>query len=129
MIGHGMSSDAEKIERILVVEDDPGAREATGLYLEFCGYNVVTAPDAEAAYAEVLSQTPNLLICDWQLGAGENGVSVARRIQAQFGIPVIFMTAYPLDELYSETDGMEVVSYLRKPVSLGDLAATIAAIH
>ncbi|ANO52710.1 response regulator [Woeseia oceani] len=124
-----MSSVAEKIERILIVEDDPGAREATGLYLEFCGYDVVTAPNAKVAYAEVQRQAPNLLICDWQLGAGETGVAVARRIQEQFGIPVIFMTAYPLDELYAETDGIDVFRYLRKPLSLGDLAKAIEAIH
>ncbi|MEQ8205835.1 MAG: response regulator [Woeseia sp.] len=124
-----MSSNAKKIEHILIVEDDPGAREATGLYLEYCGYDVATAPNAKVAYAKVERQVPTLLICDWQLGAGENGVAVARRLQEQFGIPVIFMTAYPLDELYAETDGIKVFRYLRKPVSLGDLADAIKAIH
>lgn len=124
-----MATETDKVKRVLIVEDDAAAREATGLYLEYCGYEVVTAADAKAAYAEALLHEPTLLICDWQLGAGENGVSIARRLQSRYGTPIIFMTAHPLDELYGETDDLDVYRYLKKPLSLGELAEAVAEIH
>ena len=120
-----MQSNSDTNKRVLIVEDDPAAREATSIYLEYCGYDVATAANAKAAYAAVVQQVPNRLVCDWQLGAGESGVSVARRLQERFNLPIIFMTAHPLDELYEETDDLNVSRYLRKPLSLSDLLEAV----
>ncbi len=124
-----MDNSEEKIKRVLIVEDDPAAREATSMYLEYCGYKVAAAADARSALAEAHLLKPNLLICDWQLGGGDNGADVARELQKRYGLPVIFMTAHPLDELYDETADLDVLYYLRKPLSLGELAEAVASIH
>lgn len=124
-----MKDDTEKIRRVLVVEDDPAAREATGMYLEHFGYEVATAASAEAAIAAADSCTPNLLICDWQLGRGESGVTVARELQERYDVSVIFMTAHPLDELYEETEDLRVYHYLKKPLSLRKLARAVGDIR
>ncbi len=42
--------------RVLIVEDDPGVREALRLYLQFEGYEARTASTGEEALQEV---TPN----------------------------------------------------------------------
>ena len=120
-----MQSNSDTNKHVLIVEDDPAAREATSIYLEYCGYDVATAANAKAAYTEVGEQVPDLLICDWQLGAGENGVSVARRLQGRFDLPIIFMTAHPLDELYEETGDLSVSRYLRKPLLLSELLEAV----
>lgn len=120
-----MNSISNNDRHVLIIEDDPAAREATSIYLQYCGFDVATAADAESAYSEVEQQMPNLLICDWQLGTGEDGVSIARRLQARFNLPVIFMTAHPLDELYEATDDLSVSRFLRKPLSLNELREAV----
>jgi DNA-binding response OmpR family regulator len=112
--------------RILIVEDEPNAREASRLYLSHCGHDVATAADAESAIREAERQEPDVLVCDWRLGAGGSGVDVARAIQNRYATPVIFVTAHPIDELIEATADLAVSRYLKKPVSLAILAEAIA---
>lgn len=112
--------------KVLVVEDEPNAREASRLYLSHCGHEVTTAANAESAIQQAEEQQPDVLVCDWRLGAGGSGVDVAREIQRRYATPVIFVTAYPIDELVEATADLAVSRYLKKPVSLAVLAAAIA---
>ena len=114
--------DDESRVAVLVVEDEAAAREASELYLAYCGYDVETAADASSALESAEQQVPNVLVCDWRLGAGGDGVEVARTIQEKFGVPVIFMTAHPMDELREATTDLNVSGFLRKPISLAVLA-------
>ena len=111
--------------KVLVVEDEPNAREASRLYLSRCGHKVVTAADAKSAIQEAARLEPDVLVCDWRLGEGGNGVDVAREIQGRYEIPGIFVTAHPIDELIEATADIAVSRYMRKPVSLADLAEAI----
>lgn len=111
--------------RVLVVEDEPNAREASRLYLLRCGNDVVTAGDAQSAIHQAESHEPDVLVCDWRLGEGGDGVDVAREIQERFATPVIFVTAHPIDELVEATADIKVSRYLKKPISLAILAQAI----
>ena len=111
--------------KVLVVEDEPNAREASRLYLSRCGHEVVTAADAKSAIEKAARLEPDVLVCDWRLGEGGNGVDVAREIQGRYEIPVIFVTAHPIDELIEATADIAVSRYMRKPISLADLAEAI----
>jgi CheY-like chemotaxis protein len=112
--------------KIMIVEDEPNAREASRLYLSYCGHDVATAENAESAMRQAERQEPDVLVCDWRLGAGGSGVDVARAIQNRYATPVIFMTAYPIDELVEATADLAVSRYLKKPVSLAVLADAIS---
>ncbi len=113
--------------KVLVVEDEPNAREASRLYLSHCGYEVLTAADAEAAIRQAETSDIDVLVCDWRLGKGGNGADVAREIQGRYATPVIFVTAHPIDELVDATSDLAVFRYFRKPISLARLAEAIAA--
>lgn len=110
---------------VIVVEDDIAAREAIALYLEHRGFRVESAANADVALRLAASDTPRIAVCDWHLGGGANGVDVARELQRSYGTQIIFMTAFPIDELQSATEDMEVSAYLRKPLSLSALADAI----
>lgn len=112
--------------RVLIVEDDPSAREASRLYLEHCGYDVMAAPNAEAAFRLALKNVPDVIVCDWHLGGGPSGVDVARCLQSEHGMPVIFMTAYPVEELREAANDIDIVCVLKKPLSLPVLVAALA---
>ena len=111
---------------IIVVEDDVAAREAVALYLEHRGFTVRSAATAEDALQLAAGDTPGIAICDWHLGGGANGVDVARQLQRDYGTKIIFMTAFPVDELQAATSNLDVRAFLRKPLSLSKLADAIA---
>ena len=119
--------DTTKRDRqlVIIVEDDEPAREACALYLEHRGYRVTAVPDAESALSSASQRAPGIAICDWHLGGGANGVDVARELQQIYRIPVIFMTAYPLDEIREAAVGIDVHAFLKKPLSLAALAKAV----
>jgi len=63
--------------RILLVEDDPGVRDATRMLLRVEGYRVsAVASLAEALHSAQQEGAPELLITDYHLGDGELGTQV-----------------------------------------------------
>lgn len=114
-----------KKTKILIVEDEASARTAYGLYLRRCGFETCVAANAEEAIQAVSRIVPDVVLSDWKLGPGKDGVEVVRELQQQFPVNVIFASAYPMDELRQATADLEVSAYFRKPVSLPDLAAVI----
>lgn len=126
--GNTASPDAAVDARILIVEDERFAREASERYLDCCGYRVATAASAEEAFREAAANTPDVVVCDWRLDGRPDGVDVARELQCRYGSALVFVTAYPLDELRAATGDLDVARYLRKPFSLAALADALRTI-
>lgn len=123
--------------RVLVIEDEQPARAAMERFLAYCGYSVGSAASANEAVTQAERQPPDVLVCDWKLNgaAGRDpgpadGVATAARLQRRFGSQVILITAYRLGELKAEARRarVQVRAFYRKPLSLGSLAETIAAL-
>jgi sigma-B regulation protein RsbU (phosphoserine phosphatase) len=113
--------------RVLIVEDEDAARIATRRYLQNCGHEVEAAGTAAEAMAKADELRPEVLVCDWKLATEPegDGVAVARLLQKKFGVAVIFMTAYALNDLRRNIGGLGSVDCLRKPISLNTLAAAV----
>lgn len=123
-----MGTTSSEQPLVIVVEDDVAAREAVALYLEHRGFRVATAATAEGALDLAAGDTPAIAVCDWHLGGGANGVDVARELQQNYGTQIIFMTAFPIDELQAATEDINVRAFLRKPLSLTALADAVERI-
>lgn len=67
--------------RILVVDDEPDAREVVSLILERCGAKVRVASSAPAALEIVQEHLPEVLVADIEM-PGEDGYSLIRRIRS-----------------------------------------------
>ncbi len=84
--------------RILVVEDDPDVGEMLAALLAAQGHDVTTASDGPAALESLAHGTPglvpDLVIADYNLPNGPNGLEVARMIRAAAGhpVPVLVLT-------------------------------------
>ncbi len=116
--------------KVLIVEDEPNAREATRRFLEFRGHRVKAVGSAEEARICAAAWRPEVVVCDWELGGEEDGVDVARSLQEDLGAAVIFMTGHPLDKLRKKTGDLRVSRYLRKPLSLEALGEAVkSAVH
>ena len=70
--------------RILVVDDDPGIRDALRMILEYEGYEVSMAADGRAGLAEVESSAPDAVLLDIKM-PGMDGFETLDRIVAREG--------------------------------------------
>jgi DNA-binding response OmpR family regulator len=113
--------------RILLVEDDRRVRRGTALALEQEGFEVLEAPDGDAAMRLLVEQNPDLAILDVMLPV-RDGFELCRDIRKTRDLPVIFLTA--------KTDTIDVVvglesggdDYVTKPFVIRELIARIRAL-
>jgi CheY-like chemotaxis protein len=115
--------------KVLIVEDDDFARDASARYLDHLGHEVAAVATAAEAAARADDQPPDVVICDWRLAHGDDGADVARALQQRYSTPIIFITAHPLGRLRSQTRDLNVARYLRKPISLVSLASVLDEIN
>ncbi|HSE35871.1 MAG TPA: response regulator [Blastocatellia bacterium] len=78
---------------ILVVEDNPEAREMVSFILAAEGFSVVTAEDGEAALELVENKPPDLIITDIQM-PNLDGIEMIKRLRGQFKMPIVVMSAF-----------------------------------
>jgi DNA-binding response OmpR family regulator len=111
---------------ILLVDDDVLLRRSLAFNLEQAGYRASTAERAEDALAMVRREQPDLILLDIGL-PGMDGLEALRIIQAEFEIPVIFLTARrrELDEVLGLELGAD--DYITKPFDNDVLLARIKA--
>ncbi|MGJ8629878.1 MAG: sigma-54-dependent transcriptional regulator [Glaciecola sp.] len=101
--------------KILIVEDDPGLREALEDTLLLGGYTVFTAVDVEQGLLELANTQVDLVISDIQLGR-LSGLDLLRSIKQKYPqMPVLLMTAFGTidDAVKAMRDG--ATDYLSKP--------------
>lgn len=109
---------------ILLVEDDKGIVANLTEYLTSEGYSVKSASRQAGAMKLLESERFDLALLDISLSDG-NGFAVCSAIKADYGIPVIFLTASS-DE-YSTVTGFEIGAddYISKPFRPRELVTRI----
>ena len=109
--------------RILLVEDDPGARESIKLLLTIDRHDVVAANEGPEAIELVKSRPFDLAILDYFM-PGMQGSEVALRFReiAPF-MPILMVTAY-LEKLGASDKPVDAV--IGKPFVIEDLRRAIA---
>lgn len=118
-------TDATPPTKVLIVEDERAACEASERFLENHGYEVLSASNETDALRVAEAASPDVVVCDWNLGDGSSGTDVARKIQSESEVPVIMITAHPLAKLRAAARDIDVVRFLRKPFRLATLMAAI----
>lgn len=109
---HRRHSKAQPRPRILVIEDDPYAREALTLLLDFYGYDVISASNGADGLALVTEATPDLVVTDWRMpGLSGLALCVALR-ERRDTMPIIVVTS--AEEVFSHDQ--PVNARLRKPI-------------
>ena len=118
--------------RLLVVDDDPGARELISGMLEGFGAQVSTAESGQAALSLLFAQRPDVLIADLGM-PGMDGFTLieqVRGLEPDFGglTPAVAVTAYasPQDRLRALQAGYQ--NHVAKPVEAEELAIVIASL-
>ena len=113
--------------RVLVVDDNPKIVEVLSAYLTAEGFEVETAEDGDHALAAVAARVPDIALLDVML-PGIDGIELTRRLQQQYALPVILVTARS-DEV-DRLIGLEVGAddYISKPFSPREVVARVKAV-
>ncbi|HEX6861420.1 MAG TPA: ATP-binding protein, partial [Thermoanaerobaculia bacterium] len=117
--------------RVLLVDDEPDAREVVSAALEELGAEVDSVPSAADALAALHRTGADVLVADIGMPE-EDGYSLIRRIRNLEGelgrLPAIALTAYAgeADRLRALEAGFQI--HLPKPIDPGALAEAVAAI-
>src|SRR5205809_1790527 len=107
---------------ILVVEDEEIIALDIKSRLEELGYNVPdTANTGEKAISLAEKYMPNLILMDIVLKSKMDGTIAAQHISNKFHIPIIFLTAFNNDDMFSRAKLSSPYGYLAKPVETRDL--------
>lgn len=115
----------------MVVEDEWVVADQLCRSLEDLGYRICSTASAGAeAVRKVEADSPDLILMDIVLKGKMDGIEAAERINSQFNIPMIYMTAYTNQEYIERAKQTKPFSYLVKPFNQKELHANIEmALH
>ncbi|MBU2969019.1 sigma-54 dependent transcriptional regulator [Pseudoalteromonas sp. C2R02] len=101
--------------KILVVEDDAGLREALIDTLQLAGIDCIEADSAEQAIMLLKKEKVSLVVSDVQMG-GLSGIDLLKSIKLnQPDLPVLMMTAYATIDDAVEAMRLGAIDYMAKP--------------
>jgi signal transduction histidine kinase/CheY-like chemotaxis protein len=117
---------------ILVVDDEPDARELVAELLEQCGAQVAQADSVRAALEVLEKRKPDVIISDLQM-PGEDGFSLIRRIRSRSvegggEIPAATLSASSGPELKKKALLLGFNLNMQKPVEVDELIAVVASL-
>lgn len=113
---------------ILVIDDDMVIQRAMQSLLLSWGHEVIVA----GSCAEMLERIakalvrPDLIICDYRLRDGENGIAVIERLQCEYNedIPAVLITGDTAQDRLKEAQASGLI-LLHKPVANSKLRAAV----
>jgi DNA-binding NarL/FixJ family response regulator len=119
---------SEQAGNILLVDDEPGLREAVQAYLEDSGFTVRPASNAKEGWELLQQETPDVLISDIMMPQVDGYAFLAQvREDIRFkGLPVLFLTARGMtsDRIQGYNSGCD--AYLSKPFDPEELVAVVS---
>ncbi|MEO8970909.1 MAG: response regulator, partial [Ktedonobacteraceae bacterium] len=114
-------------KRILVVDDETETRHLLRSYLQGAGYEVMTAPNATAAFQLARTARPDLITLDMLLpnNAGLPILELLKSDAITANIPVILLTVVNND---GQMSLLGTTDYLNKPIEASDLLQRITTV-
>lgn len=102
---------------ILVVEDESLVAMEIQEYLVDMGYSVPEiVSSGDMVLAACLRVKPDLIVMDIKLKSFIDGIDAAQRVRMIRDIPIIYLTAYATNDVYSRAKMTNPVAYLVKPL-------------
>lgn len=112
--------------RILVVEDEAIVAMETAKSLQNLGYEVIaTVNSGDDAIKIAEDENPDIILMDIRIQGDKDGIETADIIRHQYGIPVIYTTAYSDDERIERAKQTIPFGYIIKPTQERDLKVTL----
>ena len=119
--------------RILVIDDDPDLLELLSQMLGDSGHSVIAARDEIEAMAALLAGTPDLIVSDFRLANGHDGLTLSQRLRTRIRdingrtVPVVILTGDISIDTLVRFAANDVVR-LSKPIRPAVLRVTIESL-
>jgi PAS domain S-box-containing protein len=113
-------------KRILIVEDEEIIAKAIERALLKLAYQVTAiVSTGEDALREVAENRPDLILMDIVLEGAMDGIEAAQQVRQQFGVPVVYLTAFGDPKTLQRATATAPFGYVLKPFEDRDLYAAI----
>jgi FixJ family two-component response regulator len=104
-----------ELPMISIVDDDNWARDGIRELVESLGYRAISFISAEQFLESNFVDKTSCLITDLQM-PGLSGLDLQRELRRMgYGIPIIFITAYPDEKRREDALGAGAIGFLSKP--------------
>ncbi len=115
--------------KILIIDDEKPTLQMLKLYLEVCGYEVLTADNESDGMAVFGSQRPPIVLTDIKM-PGKDGFAVLRQIKAMAPeTRVIVITGHGDRDLASQAFDLDACAFFNKPLDTEALEHEIKKIE
>ena len=114
---------------VLIAEDFEDARELYREYLEFSGFEVVTAANGREAVDRAIALQPDLILMDASMPVLD-GWQATRELKANPAtrhIPVLALTAHAFDDARQQAKAAGCDGFITKPCLPDDLVSRVRA--
>jgi DNA-binding NtrC family response regulator len=127
---HSGTGSGPAAKCVLVVDDEPSVLTVTSRMLTTAGYVAIQASSAREALGLLQLGEPRveLVITDVVMPETD-GRALGRLIAERHpGLPVLYMSAYPADDVFHRGSPETELPFLRKPFSTEALVAAVQAL-
>lgn len=112
--------------KILIVEDEGIVAKDLESMVKKMGFHVAASfPSGEEALAYLKTKKVHLILMDVMLKGKLNGIATAKTVNHEYGIPVVYLTAYGDEQTVQKAKHTEPFGYLVKPIDETNLRTTI----
>jgi len=113
-------------EKILIVEDNHIVAKDIQKTLEELDYIVPAIyHSGQDVITNISTIKPDLILMDIKLKTHLDGISTIEKIQSDYDIPVVYLTAYSNKDILERAKHTKPYGYLLKPINEKELAITI----
>lgn len=113
-------------KRIMVIEDESVIALDIISSLTRLGYDVAgTAASGDSALRKIQSSRPDLILMDIHLKGEMTGIDISEKVQSEFQIPIVYLTANADDSTFKQANQTEPYGYLLKPFEERELSIAI----
>lgn len=113
-------------KKILILEDEIIVALDLQELLEEEGYHTKVVHNFAEGLKHLKEFRPHLVICDINLGVGENGIDFAKAAKLNYPqLEIIFVTAFTSHQIIEDAQGTEPFNYIVKPWNDDQIKVTI----
>ncbi len=113
------------MDRILIVDDEPGIRSAIRMILEYEGYQVIEAEDGSKALETARKRRPDLVLLDFKM-EGLDGMDILQKLKQDYpDLPVIMLSGHGSITTAVQATKYGAFDFLEKPPQRDRIVLTI----
>jgi signal transduction histidine kinase/AmiR/NasT family two-component response regulator len=111
---------------IIIADDESITLDYICLTVKEMGHNIVAAvASGPEAVEKALKLRPDIALLDIKMPGAYDGLEAGKIIQTELNIPVIYITAYPMEHFSESLDRFGSFGYLEKPFDTKAIRTTI----